>query len=142
MQFRELLAERDCGEPLALFDDIRRAHRGPDPHEQMEMIELHSEFHNRPALLVTRLANQLLAAFANLVHQHLAPAFGAPDEVVDNQMHMVFVALVVQVAQDASRVDIPPQYLQRGKRQDFWRKPTHARTSAWPKDTAAVQTIL
>ena len=108
MQFWELLAQRERGESLALFDHIRRAHRGPDPHKEMDVIGLHRQFQNRPALLVTLLANQVFAACANLIHQHLSPAFGTPDEVVDNQMHMVFVALVVQVAHVVSPVDILP----------------------------------
>ena len=108
MQLRELLAQREGGEALALFHHIRRAHRGPDAHKAMDVIGLHRQFQNRPALLVALLANQRLAACANLVHQRLSAALGTPDEVVDNQMEMVFVALVVEVAHLVSPVDIPP----------------------------------
>jgi hypothetical protein len=108
----------------------------------MHMIGLHRQFQNRPTLLLTLQANQVFAAFANLIHQHLSPAFRTPDEVVDNQMNMVFIALVVQGTHVGSPVDIPQQYLQNGKRQDLWLKPTQALTSAWPTGTAALRAIL
>src|SRR6185312_1545073 len=114
MQFRELLTERECREAFALLHHIRRTDRGPDSHKQMDMIGLHSQFQNRPALLVALLANQVITAFANLIYQHLSSAFGTPDEVVDNQMHMMFVALIVQVAHVVYPVAILPLYLQDG----------------------------
>ncbi len=109
MQFRELLAERERGEALALFDDIRCAHRGPDAHEEMDVAGLYVQFEDGPALFVALLANQLVTPFANLMHQHLPAAFGAPDAVVDTQMDMLLDALVVQVAYVVAPVDILPQ---------------------------------
>ncbi len=51
MQFRELLAERERGESLALFHNLSGAHRRPDPHKEMDVIGLYRQFQNRPALL-------------------------------------------------------------------------------------------
>jgi hypothetical protein len=114
MKFRELVAEREGGASLALLHHIRRAPGGPDPHKEMYVVRLYREFYNRPALLVALLANQVFAAFANLVHQHLSPALRPPDEVVDNQMHVLFVALVVEVTYVVSPVEKLPHYLQDG----------------------------
>jgi hypothetical protein len=112
MQFRELLAECERGDPLACFRHSSRAHRGPDPHEEMDVIGLDGKLQNRPAFLVTPLANQAFAAFANRVHQHLSPAVGTPDEVVDKQTHLLFVASVVRIALVVPPVDTLPLYLQ------------------------------
>lgn len=88
MPFRELPAEpeRERGASLAFFDRIRRAHRGPDTPEDMDVIGLHRQRHNRPAFLSALLAQQIVASLAYLMYQHLSPAFGTPDEMVDSQM--------------------------------------------------------
>ncbi len=57
------------------------------------------------------------------MNQHLFAAFGAPDEVLDNQVDRMFVALVVPVAQVVSPVDNLPPYLQSGNGTGFWLKP-------------------
>ena len=109
MQLRKLLAQRECAGSFALFDHFSGAHGRPDPHKQVDMVRLDRQFQDRPALLVALLANQLVAPLATLVHQHLFPALGAPDELVDHQMHVLFVALVVQVAPVVSPAEnLPP----------------------------------
>jgi hypothetical protein len=98
MAFRELLAQREGGESRALLHRIGRAHGGPGPPQEMDVIGLHGQFQNRPALLVTLLASQVIAALADhLMHRHLTPVRGAPDEVIDHQMDLVFIALVVRL---------------------------------------------
>jgi len=76
VQFRELLAQRERGAALALFDHLRRTDRRPGPHEAVDLVGLHRQVHKRPALLVTLLAHQVLAPLANPIDQHLSPAFG------------------------------------------------------------------
>src|SRR5262245_5877255 len=83
-QLRKLFAQCERRKPLALFDHIRRAHRRPDAHEDLDVIGLYRQVQNRPALLVALLANQVCTPLATLLHQHLPPALGTPDEVVDN----------------------------------------------------------
>src|SRR5262249_19158618 len=81
--------------------------------------------------------HQVFAAPAKLVYDHLSPACGTPDEVGDQQMDLLVVAVGVQAAPVVAPVDRRPGSLQNGTREDFWRKPTHARSSAEPQGTAA-----
>ncbi len=61
----------------------------------MDVIGSHSQFQNRPALLVALPTKQTFTA----------------DEVIGSQMDMVFIALVVQVARIVAPVATLPQYL-------------------------------
>ena len=128
--------------PSTLLHHIRRAYRRPDAHEEVDVIGLHRQFQNRPPRLVARLAKQVFAPCPNLSHQHLAPTLGTPDKVVAKQMHLLLVAVVVQVTYVVPPVDTPPLYLQNGTRRDFWLKPTQALASAWPEGTAALRAVL
>jgi len=105
MQFRELFAEREGADAFALLDDIGGAHRRPDAHKEMDVIELHRQFQNRPALLITLLAIQFLAPLANLIQQYLFAALGTPNQMVVDEMNVMFVTLVVQVAHFNTPVD-------------------------------------
>src|SRR5579883_472934 len=97
----------------------------------MHMIGLDGQFQDCPALLLALLANQRLTTRPDLVYQHLAPPLGAPDEMIDNQMDVVFVVLIVEILVIA-HVDILQQYQQVVEGTYYWLKPGEHLSSAWP----------
>ena len=84
------------GKTLAFFHHISRTVGRPYSHKQMDVIGLNSQFDDLPSLFGTCLFNQPFAVYGNRARKHGLAAFGCPDKVIDDQMHTMFVALVVQ----------------------------------------------
>jgi len=72
------------------------------------MVWLDCQFQNIPSLDIRLFPDDRFAILGNLPLQYLFSAFWAPDEVVDNQMHPMFVSLifhVVYVAQNNRKIN-------------------------------------
>jgi hypothetical protein len=94
IQLRELFAQHKRGIALALFHAVRCAHGRPCASTEMEVIRLDRQFQDRPSFLLALLSNQFLAPCANLIDKHRATTLGAPDEMLDHEMHVMFVVLI------------------------------------------------
>ena len=78
MAVQEIRANVKAENPLHSLTTSAALTEGQTRPKEMAVIGLYCQFENRPALLVAFLANQVVAAFANLIHQHFSLAFGAP----------------------------------------------------------------
>ena len=61
----------------------------------MNVIGLHRQFQNRPALFLALTLDQFAALLRHVADKDRLPPFGAPDKVVDDKVDPVFVALVL-----------------------------------------------
>jgi len=95
MKFGELFPKCESREPLALCDDISSTHGGPRADKEMDVIWLYCQFQYRPALLVALLPEKLLTAYSDSVDQHFLTPLGTPDEMIDDEMHMMLVVLIL-----------------------------------------------
>lgn len=102
----EVLPQNARGEPLAFLDNIRRAVGGPYADKQVDVVGLDGEAKNLPALLSAFLPDEGVALAAHGVDEHGLAALGAPDEVVDNEVDAVLVALVFE--RHSVEGDAPP----------------------------------
>jgi hypothetical protein len=70
------------------------------------MIRLNGSLQDDPAVFGARWSDQFLAPLANLIHEHLFAAFRTPDEMIHDEMHVMFIVL-------RAHVDIPVAVLQQ-----------------------------
>jgi hypothetical protein len=92
-----LLAEMVCCESLALLDYISRRVGRPHAHKEMDMIGLDRQLQYLPALLNTLLLDKGLAILGDTATKHRFTALGTPDQVVDDKVDAVFIALGIHV---------------------------------------------
>jgi len=85
----------DGRKPLALLDDLGGRRDRPGPDEQVDVVRLHGQFQDRPALLLALALDQLAAFLGHVADKDRLASFRAPDEVVDDQMDPMLVALVL-----------------------------------------------
>jgi len=69
----------------------------PDTHEEMDMIGLNRQLHNRPTLLGTLLLDEGLTVLSDSATEHGFPSLGTPDQVVDDKVDTVFIPLIIHV---------------------------------------------
>ncbi len=96
-QDRILLAEMMRREPLALLDHLCGRVGRPDTDEEMDMIGLNRQLHNRPPTLSTFLFNEGTTVLRNGATQNGFASLGAPDQVVNDQVDAVFISLIFHV---------------------------------------------
>ena len=70
---------------------------GPQAHQEVDMIGLNGKFHNLPPSFSTLLLDKSAALGGDVATQDGFPSLRAPDEMVDNEVHAVFVSLRVYV---------------------------------------------
>ena len=66
-------------ESFALFNDVGRRISGPDTHKKVNVIGLHRQLQNLPALLSTLLLDKDLTVLGNSASQDSFATLGAPD---------------------------------------------------------------
>src|SRR5262249_886314 len=94
-EVRELSAEREGGDALALVHEVRGALARPHPHQQVNVIRLDPQRQYPPPTLNTFRLNEFPAPRGHRPCQHGLTPFGAPDQVVDDPVDAMRVALVV-----------------------------------------------
>jgi hypothetical protein len=92
-----LLAKLEGSKPLALLDDARRAIAGPDANQQMDVVGLDGQFQDVPTFLAALVLDPLPAVLRHVAREDGLAALGTPDEMVDDEMDSVFIALIFHV---------------------------------------------
>ncbi len=96
---------------MNLFESIGGGILGPDADEQVDMIGLDCQFLTVPALPGTRGLDQLAAIPGHIAHQDGLTPLGTPDEVRDDPMDTMLVALVLHVTElQVSRFTLSPAW--------------------------------
>ena len=96
-QDRIFLAEMMRREPFALLDHFCGRIGRPRAHEEVDMIRLNRQLHNRPALLGTLLLDEQATVLGNRAAKDRFAPLGTPDEMVDDKVDTVFISLVFHV---------------------------------------------
>ena len=86
-----------CRESLTFFNHRGSRVAGPHANKQVDMIGLNSQFDNLPPSLSTHLLDKRATILGDVATQHGFSPLWAPDEVVDDEMHAVFVSLIGHV---------------------------------------------
>lgn len=91
------LAEMMRRESFALLDHFCGRIGRPYAREEVDMIRLNCQLHNRPPLLDTLLLDEQATVLSNGATEHSFAPLGTPDEVVDDKVDTVFVSLIFHV---------------------------------------------
>ncbi len=93
----KLFSQRAGCDALDLLHHQRGTIRGPYPYKEMEMIGLNGKLKDRPPFFFALLFNELSSTSGDLTRKHWLAAAGTPDQVIDDEMHPVLIALVLKL---------------------------------------------
>jgi hypothetical protein len=65
-------------------------------HKQVDVVRLDGQFDNRPALFGAFLPKPFAALGCDCPGENSLAPFGSPDQVIDNQVKAMLVALILQ----------------------------------------------
>src|SRR5712692_9111383 len=94
MEHGILLPQRMGSKPLTFLHNLGGAYRRPDLNTKMNMLRLNRQLDNLPSLLLTFLPEQSFTVLCHRPGKHGLTALRTPDQVIDNEMDAVLVALV------------------------------------------------
>jgi hypothetical protein len=66
-------------------------------NEQMNMVWLNSQLDNMPSRFLTLGFNQGFAILCHIASENRLSAFGCPHQMIDNEVHPMFISLVAVV---------------------------------------------
>ena len=92
-----LLAKVERGYTFAFLDDICGAVAGPDTNEQVYVVRLDGQLKDGPTLLAAFLREPMPAVFSDVSGEDRFSPLRTPNEVINDQMDPVFIALIFHV---------------------------------------------
>jgi hypothetical protein len=92
-----LLAKIERGYTFAFLDYICGAVAGPDTNEQVYVVRLDGQLKDCPTLLAAFLRDPMPAVFSDVSREDRFPPLRTPNEVINDQMDPVFIALIIHV---------------------------------------------
>jgi hypothetical protein len=85
------------GDSLDRLEYIGRGVLGPDPDEQVDVIGLNGKLLDVPTQLRTLGLDEPATVLGHVPHQDGLPPLGTPDEVADDEVESVVIALVFHI---------------------------------------------